>query len=43
MPGEGGIRDYFNILIIGYGKDVGNTEVSIIWEGNLTGKDWAKV
>lgn len=40
---EGGIRDYFNILIIGYGKDVGNTEVSIIWEGNLSGKDWVSV
>ncbi len=40
---EGGIRDYFNILLIGYGKNVGDTEVSIIWEGNLSGKDWVTV
>jgi hypothetical protein len=35
---EGGIRDYFQILVIGYGKDV-----SVIWEGNLANKDWISV
>ena len=40
---EGGIRDYFNILVIGYGKEIGDSEVSIIWEGNLAGKDWVTV
>lgn len=40
---EGGIRDYFNVLVIGYGKDLGHTEVSIIWEGMLDGKDWVTI
>jgi hypothetical protein len=40
---EGGIRDYFQIMVIGYGKEVGNSEVSIIWEGNLANKDWVTV
>lgn len=40
---EGGIRDYFQIMVIGYGKEVGSSEVSIIWEGNLAHKDWVSV
>jgi hypothetical protein len=40
---EGGIRDYFQIMVIGYGKDVGVSEVSIIWEGNLAHRDWVSV
>jgi hypothetical protein len=40
---EGGIRDYFQIMVIGYGKEVGNSKVSIIWEGNLADKDWVSV
>lgn len=40
---EGGIRDYFKIMVIGYGKEVGNSEVSIVWEGNLADKDWVSV
>jgi hypothetical protein len=40
---EGGIRDYFQIMVIGYGKEVGDSEVSIIWEGNLAEKDWVSV
>jgi hypothetical protein len=40
---EGGIRDYFQIMVIGYGKKCGSSEVSIIWEGNLADKDWVSV
>jgi len=40
---EGGIRDYFQIMVIGDGKEIGNSEVSIIWEGNLADKDWVSV
>lgn len=40
---EGGIRDYFQIMVIGYGKEINNSEVSIIWEGNLADKDWVSV
>ncbi len=40
---EGGIRDYFKIMVIGYGKDFGETDVSVMWEGNLANKDWVSV
>lgn len=40
---EGGIRDYFQIMVIGYGKGIDSSKVSIIWEGNLADKDWVSV
>jgi hypothetical protein len=40
---EGGIRDYFQIMVIGYGKGFNDSNVSIIWEGNLSNKDWVTV
>lgn len=40
---EGGIRDYFQIMVVGYGKNVGGSQVSIIWEGDLAEKDWVSV
>ncbi|RAR73855.1 vWA domain-containing protein [Flavobacterium aciduliphilum] len=35
---EGGIRDYFQIMVVGYGE-----KVSIIWEGKLENNDWVSV
>lgn len=35
---EGGVRDYFQIMVVGYGE-----KVSIIWEGELENKDWVSV
>jgi hypothetical protein len=35
---QNGMRDYFNIAIIGYGQD--HYEANIAWEGSLSNKDW---
>lgn len=41
---EDTVRDYFEILIIGYGHEPKDGEdVSFSWEGNLAGRDWVKV
>lgn len=42
---EGVIRNYFDILIIGYGQEINGLEAApqICWQGNLTGEDWVKV
>ncbi|WP_447767907.1 hypothetical protein [Sphingobacterium faecium] len=41
---ESTVRDYFDIMIIGYGVPNENgTCVGSCWEGNLKGKDWVKV
>jgi len=42
---EGVVRDYFQILIIGYGQEDsdGKCEPIFCWEGNLENKDWVKV
>jgi hypothetical protein len=38
---EKSIRDYFNLLIIGYGQE--QTTANIAWEGKLKGKEWVLV
>ncbi|MGG7035756.1 MAG: hypothetical protein ACI7YS_11275 [Flavobacterium sp.] len=42
---EGYVRDYCQVLIIGYGqKQEGSSHKPVFcWEGNLKGKDWVKV
>jgi hypothetical protein len=42
---EGSIRDYFQIMIIGYGQESEYDiyEPKIIWEGKLANNDWVKV
>lgn len=41
---DGIYRDYFNLLVIGYGNESEDgSGVSIVWEGNLEGKDWVNV
>lgn len=35
------IRDYFNLLVIGYGRS--ETQAEIAWEGHLQGKQWVLV
>ena len=39
------LKDYFRILIIGYGRfnETGKTSVDYCWEGNLKGKNWVSV
>ncbi|NVN96643.1 hypothetical protein HXX01_00070 [Candidatus Nomurabacteria bacterium] len=36
-------RDYFNFLVIGYGNEFDDSNVSIVWEGNLQGSIWVNV
>lgn len=35
---EDGLREYFNLIIFGYGEDI-----NIIWEGDLADKSWISV
>lgn len=35
-----GVRDYFDIALIGYGID--SSAAQFIWEGNIAGKTWVK-
>lgn len=37
-----GIRDYFEIALIGYGGNSAHS-ANLLWEGNLAGRDWVKV
>jgi uncharacterized protein YegL len=37
-----GVRDYFNVCVLGYGGQSG-TKANILWEGNLLGKDWVSI
>lgn len=37
------VRDYFNFLVIGYGKEINNSGCSVVWDGNLSGKEWVNV
>ena len=37
-----GVRDYFNVCVLGYGGQSG-TKANILWEGNLSGKDWVSI
>jgi hypothetical protein len=39
--GVNDIKDYFNIVVIGYGQE--DDEANIAWEGNLLGKSWISV
>lgn len=41
---ENEIRDYFDVIVIGYGNENGcGRSVNICWEGNLEGKEWVKI
>lgn len=37
-----GIRDYFNVSILGYGGASADT-ANVLWEGNLKGKTWVSI
>ncbi len=36
-----GIRDYFEVCVIGYGQD--SKHANILWENNLKNKDWVSI
>ncbi len=37
-----GVRDYFNVCVLGYGGK-SNTEANILWEDGLRNKDWVSI
>ena len=37
-----GVRDYFDICVLGYGGDNDKT-ANILWKGNLKGKEWVSI
>lgn len=37
------LKEYFEILIIGYGANYGADEVQVVWQGPLEGKVWVTV
>jgi hypothetical protein len=37
------LKEYFEILIIGYGRNIDGEVVQVVWKGPLKGKDWVTV
>jgi uncharacterized protein YegL len=37
------VREYFDVLVIGYGKPQGQKKVDFAWEGNLKGRKWVNI
>lgn len=37
------IREYFDVLVIGYGREIGENSVRYGWEGNLEGRSWVNI
>ncbi|NQX38835.1 hypothetical protein SAMN05421820_101874 [Pedobacter steynii] len=37
------VREYFDVMVIGYGKTEGSQRVSFGWEGNLEGRSWVNI